>query len=555
MNRSIVSLCLALAVGAAALSPPAAQAAPEVAHLHRGPSGLTLEPVVAHAGGQWTVTGPRDYVRQGQLLPGASLRLDLTPEMEDGLYRFELRLKPEVDAATGQALAAARATGEAAGRAAVRRLREEGKLPTEPWITAGSFRVAQGALIRQQQAEEEPAPAGGPATFGDAGSSLVPEVTAAASAPFRPIHSADQIILDDLIVDGLQCVGFACVNGESFGADTLRLKETTTQIHFLDTSIGAFPGNDWRLVANDSAAGGVGRFSIDDATGSTTPFTVEAGTRNHALYVDGNNRVGFGTQTPVEELHYVNGDSPGIRLEQDGSDSFIPQTWDVVGNEANFFIEDVTHAGKLVFRIRPDAPADSLYVEDDGNVGMGTGNPVAGLHVLRGGTEAVRDLLQLTNNGRVRWRLQDTSADGQTLTVRLAEGDLDFSFSGTAGDQVEMKSNGNMVIQGTLTQMSDRDRKTEIEPIEPRQILTKVLELPIAHWKQKGGDPETRHLGPMAQDFHALFGLGGDDRHIATLDTSGVALAAIQALHEKLEERDGRIAELEARLAALEAER
>jgi beta-xylosidase len=44
-----------------------------------------------------------------------------------------------------------------------------------------------------------------------------------------------------------------------------------------------------------------------------------------------------------------------------------------------------------------------------------------------------------------------------------------------------------------------------------------------------------RHLGPVAQDFHAAFGLGSDDRHIATVDADGVALAAIQGLNRKVE--------------------
>jgi phage shock protein A len=42
----------------------------------------------------------------------------------------------------------------------------------------------------------------------------------------------------------------------------------------------------------------------------------------------------------------------------------------------------------------------------------------------------------------------------------------------------------------------------------------------------------------MAQDFHAAFGLNGaDDKHIATVDEEGVALAAIQGLNQKVEER------------------
>jgi hypothetical protein len=56
----------------------------------------------------------------------------------------------------------------------------------------------------------------------------------------------------------------------------------------------------------------------------------------------------------------------------------------------------------------------------------------------------------------------------------------------------------------------------------------------------------------MAQDFAAAFGLGESDTHIASLDTSGVALAAIQGLSEVVEEKDAEIAALEARVAALE---
>jgi len=72
--------------------------------------------------------------------------------------------------------------------------------------------------------------------------------------------------------------------------------------------------------------------------------------------------------------------------------------------------------------------------------------------------------------------------------------------------------------------------------------------LPISQWSFKG-DPQITHLGPMAQDFHAAFGLGTDDRHIATVDADGVALAAIQGLNQKLEREN---AKLKARLEKLE---
>lgn len=57
-------------------------------------------------------------------------------------------------------------------------------------------------------------------------------------------------------------------------------------------------------------------------------------------------------------------------------------------------------------------------------------------------------------------------------------------------------------------------------------------------WQYKAEPAGTKHIGPTAQDFHAGFGLnGGDDKHISTVDESGVALAAIQGLNHNLENR------------------
>src|SRR3954466_6495972 len=86
---------------------------------------------------------------------------------------------------------------------------------------------------------------------------------------------ADFVIADDLIVQGSACVGLDCVDGEAFGFDTLRLKENNTRIKFDDTSTGAgFTTHDWQLTANDSASGGAEKFSIEDITAATVPFTV-----------------------------------------------------------------------------------------------------------------------------------------------------------------------------------------------------------------------------------------------------------------------------------------
>jgi len=76
-------------------------------------------------------------------------------------------------------------------------------------------------------------------------------------------------------------------------------------------------------------------------------------------------------------------------------------------------------------------------------------------------------------------------------------------------------------------------------------VLAKVAALPISAWHFKT-DAGTRHIGPMAQDFYSAFDVGTDNQHIATVDESGVALAAIQGLNQKLEaEANARDAEIQ----------
>jgi hypothetical protein len=82
-------------------------------------------------------------------------------------------------------------------------------------------------------------------------------------------------------------------------------------------------------------------------------------------------------------------------------------------------------------------------------------------------------------------------------------------------------------------------------------VLAKVAALPVSRWNYKE-DKTQEHIGPMAQDFHAAFAVGPDDKHITTTDEGGVALAAIQGLNEIVQQKDARINELEKRLADLE---
>ncbi len=152
----------------------------------------------------------------------------------------------------------------------------------------------------------------------------------------------------------------------------------------------------------------------------------------------------------------------------------------------------------------------------------------------------------VTNPGGGTSRL--TATYGELV---LAVGDVGFG-----PNQVRLDATlAGVTVYGTFNNLSDRNAKQDFAPVSSSAILDAVLQLPVSEWSYKE-DAATRHIGPVAQDFHSAFNIGTDDKHIAPIDEGGVALAAIQGLNQKLSEelkrRDVENAELRRRLDALE---
>lgn len=110
---------------------------------------------------------------------------------------------------------------------------------------------------------------------------------------------------------------------------------------------------------------------------------------------------------------------------------------------------------------------------------------------------------------------------------------------------------------GSWSCSSSRDVKRDFAAIDSQEVLAKALALPVMRWRYVNEPSEVRHMGTFSQDFRAAFGLGSDDTSITLMDAEGVQLAAIQGLNAKVEAqlraKDARIAELEGRLARVEA--
>jgi hypothetical protein len=370
---------------------------------------------------------------------------------------------------------------------------------------------------------------------------------------------ADQVILDDLIVDGSICAGFDCVNGESFGFDTLRLKENNLRIRAQDTSSSAsFPTRDWQITFNDTTNGGAEKFSIDDIDGGRTPFTIRAGARNNSLFVDSSGRVGLGTATPVVRFHMVDGNTPTMRLEQDGSAGFTPQTWDVAGNEANFFVRDVTNGSKLSFKIFPNAPTNSLIVEGStGDVGVGIQSPTAPLHIRR--TDGTSKLLvEDSNSGssfRTMFELNNAGTGG--IAYRMTTNGLSIDTNNTAGvyrinfsdgdnQELELDGNGNLIIDGEITTSGSCSGGCDLV-FDPDYKLPTIDEQAKAMWENRylpnvGPTPES---GP----FNLSQKVGG------ILNELEKAHIYIGQLNEQNKRMSDRIAQMDARLEEMQVDR
>jgi len=116
-----------------------------------------------------------------------------------------------------------------------------------------------------------------------------------------------------------------------------------------------------------------------------------------------------------------------------------------------------------------------------------------------------------------------------------------------------MGSGAHVTAAGIWTNASDRNLKENFQSVDGREVLVRLSGLPITTWNGKAEDASIRHMGPMAQDLYAAFGLGDSEKSIGTVDADGVALAAIQGLYEMVKEKDAQIAAQRDEISALGA--
>jgi hypothetical protein len=530
-NRFVRCALSAALLAALALPATASAADKSTVRISTSAGVVHLDPLVQAPAWLLRVSGPDGKVAEDTLLDGEAMRIEPKflgyARWLEGSYQYEL-IPVLGDRHRGNA---ARANAPSSKRA-----------PNV--ISTGSFRVQDGRFAIA--GATEPGKAGAAMSGGG-------------------VVTPAQTIADDLEVQGSLCVGLDCIANESFGFDTIRMKENNLRIRFDDTSTSAgFPANDWQLTANDSASGGLSKFSIEDLTGNRIPFTTVAGAPTNSVFISSSGNVGFGTSTPVLNLHMNDTDTPAIRFEQNSGGGFTAQTWDVAGNEANFFVRDVTGGSRLPFRIRPGAGTSSLDISATGDVGVGTASPAASVHIARAtGNVGVRmtrtsgaavvlstwDVFNEGNNGRLHISDDPT---GVRIPFKIARDSISNLFrlgvvnSQTVDINGHLKVTGNIQVAGTVG---------PDYVFEPGFALPTIAE----HAEKMMRDKHLPKVGAaQVEDGHGLMDLGKTTHgmleeleyahlYIAELD------GTVRQLNAQLEQRDAQLQQLREEIDAIKA--
>jgi len=529
-----------------------------VAAIASSPTEITFQPQVAYSRLVLTVSAPTGEVYRKEFEGGAAASFkfidDSGVNLPDGHYGYELRVIPQFSREARRALAASREKGNSAE--VMRELQKNGQLPASISVQSGSFLIENGAA-RVGAPGEDAEPRSNP----DGGVQTQSKKKGGGTVTIQDVVTAD-----DVIIQGSACIGLDCVNNESFGFDTIRLKENNTRIKFDDTSTSAgFPANDWQLTANDSASGGANKFSIEDITGSKVPFTVTAGAPTNSMFVASSGKVGLRTATPVLDLHITTGDTPAHRLEQTAASGFTAQTWDIAGNEANFFVRDVTAGSRLPFRIRPGAPTSSIDIAASGNVGVGTASPSGKLEVA--GVSDTAPARITGNAPRLDFFSTSANAGDRNWAFRSNQvvfGDFDlFQSNAKDGDPVTagtirfyIKNDGNVGI-GTTSPAGKLDVNGSIFQrgiqlfadyvFEPSYTLESIEDHAAFMWNN-------RHLpavGAKKVDEHGQEIVEIGARMRGLLEELEKAHIYISTLNDKIGERDIQLTKLERQNADL----
>lgn len=257
------------------------------------------------------------------------------------------------------------------------------------------------------------------------------------------------------------------------------------------------------------------------STGASTPGSTEG------IIINGGGDVGVGASSPVARLHV-----------QDGSAGGVPNinSIGIFERSASGWISILTPSGTQ----RGILFGDELNTSDGGIVFSSTNAP-SGLEFRTGGNNAK---MWITSGGNI--------GIGRLPTT----------------NRLEVEGNASKSASGSWLANSDRRIKSDIVPIADALETLDLLCMVSFRYNEDyraahPGVEDRRYVNVIAQDFARVFpdwvkpsgeklADGSDILQVDTYPITIYTAAAVQELHQQLQDRDDRIAELELRLSRLE---
>ncbi|WP_176885211.1 tail fiber domain-containing protein [Dyadobacter soli] len=236
----------------------------------------------------------------------------------------------------------------------------------------------------------------------------------------------------------------------------------------------------------------------------------------------------------------------------------------LIGNHSVAMGQDVRASADnaTAFGLRTTAAQQSSFAVGEDNVASGAVSVAMGYHAntnARQGSFVFADRssvdeLRAGVNHSANWR---TSGGFRIFTSsNLATGvtiqsGATVSNWGQSNTVISTSTGAYLSTSGVWTNVSDMNKKHRFEAVSYEDILEKLRKLPLTKWSYKADAENIKHIGPMAQDFYAAFGLGNDNRSIGTVDLDGVTLAGVKALEERTRNLAAELENLKADNAAL----
>ena len=452
--------------------------------------------------------------------------------------------------------------------------------------------ISSKGLITFASGQTLPAVAGNETVAGTLSASQLTSTVATGTAPLKVISTTEVANLNASFLGGLSASAFATrgantfagnqfINGTgaagNYGLTVNQPSQTGILVASPVTGVGAgldlqttgSTGNDWEILATGSGSTqGLGKFNIRDIATGTDVFTIsstDAVTIGGALTLQGNVKDSSTGTTSSNVVGGWNGNTVtnsatgatiaggGESPENGGPNTVSADFGTVGGGEGNTASNASTVAGGY-------ANTASGFGSTIGGGGINTGSgststvPGGYFNIASGDISfAAGFVAHATDSGSFVWCQQDgypCTSSGTNSFVVSVNGPIYF-YDGINGQGCYLSAGS-----GSWTCSSDRNLKDNIVSIDPRSVLDRVARMPISQWSMKADGAGHKHIGPMAQDFYAAFGLGETDKYIAQGDAQGVALASIQGLYqmmqEKLREKDDEIHALKLELQSLE---